>query len=194
MQSLTLKIKDIELLNNIKTKLHLRKPLTSYQKDMLYIFLNDLPLTEKLISERVSFDETFEIKIVDIKELWPQLDKWLCLFNNLPKNGHSHYPYACWVDAEDSAELSRQNVIIEVVFMPSLDYSKRKFDGDKTVDIHLKTDGTAIFVLRTLEDVENFPELYNFKGSWKEAYVLLIKTLQQGWPQQKFPKEFEQFL
>ncbi len=194
MQTLTLKIKDIEFLNNVQKKLISRKSLTSTQQDALSVFLAHLPATEKLLSERVSLDETFEIKILDMKEMWPHLNKWLDLFNSLPKNGHSHYPYACWLDADESPELTAKNVVIEVVFVPSLAYSKRDFDGDKTIDIHLKTDGTAAFALRTLEDTDNFPELYNFSGSWKEAYLLTVKTLQQGWPQTTFPKEFEQFL
>jgi hypothetical protein len=129
--------------------------------------------------------------------MWPLLENWVMLFERLPKikNGNSSYPKACAIYHEDYEDPWSPNmVIIEVVFIPSLYYSKRKEGENKTIILQLKIDGTAKFQFWFVEDAENFPKLYSFKGSWKESYLLTVKTLQQGWPQITFPKEFEQFL
>jgi hypothetical protein len=126
--------------------------------------------------------------------MWPHLEKWVALFNNLPKNGNELSVHAGLISADDSVELVRKNIIMSGSFIPSIAYSRRRKGEIKNIGFDLKTDGTATFQFWRIEDAENFPDLYNFNGSWKDAYLLTIKTLQQGWPQTKFPTEFEQFL
>jgi hypothetical protein len=58
----------------------------------------------------------------------------------------------------------------------------------------LKDDGSAKFWFPTFEDAEQYPELFNFRGTWKEAYLLLIETLKNGWPMEEFPDELKLFL
>lgn len=82
---------------------------------------------------------------------------------------------------------------MKAVFAPSLAYlTDRK--ASEGYEIRFKGDGTARFWFPTFRDVEAYPELYSFKGSWKEAYLLLIETLKKGWPTEGFPEELRQFL
>ncbi|WP_144915182.1 hypothetical protein [Mucilaginibacter frigoritolerans] len=191
---LTLTVQNAAILKKAQNKIYNQKCLTSKERDVLGNFLTSLPSCETLLNEKFPLSEEFEIKIFDIEAIWPQLQKWIALFKNLPKNGNTHYPNAGWIDAEEDKDFWRRNVIIKVAFVPSFQYSKKDEDENKIIGLNLKTDGTAQFEFWMIEDAENFPDLYNFNGSWKEAYLLTVKTLQQGWPQTKFPKEFEQFL
>lgn len=188
MSTLTLSVRDIEILKNAKHKLNLRKRLSSDERDVLDNLLAGLPPSEILLNEKFPLDERFEIKIFDIEESWPQIEKWIDLFNSLPKETSFTGVHAMWIDDD----FWKRNVIIEVSFIPTLAHSKRK--DNKSIYLSLKIDGTALFKFNLIKDAENFPELYQFNGSWKDAYLLVVKTLQQGWPQTKFPKEFEQFL
>lgn len=79
-------------------------------------------------------------------------------------------------------------------FAPSYAYNSAKTAHDPAYEVQLKGDGTASFELPTLQDAQRYPELYNFRGSWKEAYLLLIETLKNGWPMEEFPEELQQFL
>lgn len=193
MKNVTLRIQDIESLNGIKERLDSFKPLSNEQQDLLLHFLSHLPPTQSLIAEKVSFDETFAVKVYDLRELRPDRDKWFALFKALPSNGSRFYPSVSWVDVDMLDEYESTEVFISVSFVPSYAYSKNA-PGFETVDLHLNTDGTAKFVLFTVQDTRNFPELYSFEGSWKEAYLMTVKTLKEGWPQTKFPKELEKLL
>ncbi len=194
MQTLTLTVQDIEILNIAKNRLLSRKQLSSKELYVLSNFLEGLPKAETLLAEKFPLDKKFDIKVLDINQVWPHLERWLSLFNHLPKNGLSNFPRAYWVDAEEDKCFWKKNVIIEAAFIPSLAYSKKNEARGQIVRLALKTDGTAIFRFSATEDAEAFPDLYLFDGSWKEAYILTVKTLRQGWPQTKFPKEFEPFL
>jgi hypothetical protein len=92
---------------------------------------------------------------------------------------------------EDKVMLSK-NVIVITQFAPSmsrnLDTSKRGFE------LWFKDDGMALFWLPTLEDAEKYSDLYNFKGSWKEAYMLLLETWKKGWPMEEFPEQLRLLL
>jgi hypothetical protein len=189
MSTLTLTVKDIEILKKAQSKIYLRKRLSSDERVILCNFLESLPLPETILNEKLPIDERFEIKLFDIEQMWPQLDKWLALFNNLPKNGSKLSVHAGWISADDSEELVRKNIIISGAFVPSLQYSKKAKGENKIIGFNLKTDGTAEFQFWRVEDAGNFPELYKFTGSWKEAYLLVVKTLQEGWPQTQFPEE-----
>lgn len=189
MSTLTLTVKDIEVLKKAQSKLYSGKRLSSDERSTLDNFLASLPSPATLLKEKFPLDENFEIKVFNIEEMWPHMKKWLDLFNSLPKNGDEYHPSAGWLDAEEDDTFWKRNVIIEAEFIPSLAFSKREDKGDRTIGIFLKTDGTAEFVFWQVRDAEQYPDLYSFKGSWKEAYLLTVKTLQQGWPQTKFPEE-----
>jgi len=182
-----LTVQDIEILKKAQRKLFHHKRLSPDERYVLDSLLDSLPASETLLNEKFPLDEHFEIKIFDIEEMWPQLNKWIELFNSLPIGTHVGF-----IGVEDDRDFWRRNVIIEGTFIPSIVYSRRK--KDQNILIYLKIDGTATFGFSKVKDAENFPDLYAFNGSWKEAYLLVIKTLQQGWPQTKFPTEFEQLL
>jgi hypothetical protein len=192
MSTLTLSAKDIDALNKIQSKLYQKKRLSSEDRNVLDSFLQHLPSTSDLLKEKYPIDEQFEIKVFDVKEMLPHMEKWIALFNSLPKNGDDNHPSAGWFDGEEDPSFWKRNVIIEAEFIPSIGFSKRS--NFKTVGLNLKTDGTAFFVFDLLEDARTLPELYQFNGSWKDAYLLVVKTLKEGWPQTMFPKEFEQLL
>ncbi len=192
MKYLALKINDIEFLNTIKKKLNSRTPLTSKEQRSLLQFLSHLPSSESLLAEHVELDKNIKITVFDMKEMWPHLNRWIELLRRLPKNNSQNYPSTGWVDASESPDIASKNILIQTVFIPSLYYSQK--EKNSTFTLNLKTDGSGEFKLNTIEDTENFPELYLFKGSWKESYYLLVRTLQHGWPQQKFPRELQKYI
>jgi hypothetical protein len=187
MNTVILKIKDIESLNTIQQKLHsashLGKNLTKKEKEMLAAFLSGLPSANNLLSkdlgELTPFELSFEVKVWDLNPILPHLEQWRTLFSGFPSR--SGPVQAKIVDSieEDNADVVKENVIIESYFAPSLAHSNK----GRYISIFLKTDGTARFLFDTIEDLNDFPELYNFKGSWKEAYLIVTEILNKGWIQ-----------
>ncbi|MFA5987733.1 MAG: hypothetical protein WC797_03745 [Candidatus Paceibacterota bacterium] len=192
MSTIFLTVKNIEILNAIQNKSYQKVPLTDDERYALDDFLQNLPSTKDLFADRTPIDELFVVDLFDSDEMQMHLEKWVSLFQSLPKNGSNTYPSAGWIFPEEDCDFWKRKVIIEAEFLPSLTYSRK--EENQAIGLNLKIDGTAVFNLILVEDVETFPELYNFKGTWMEAYLLTVKTLKEGWPQTKFPKELEQFL
>src|SRR6185312_5032439 len=194
MTKLTLTVQDIEILKKAKDKIYHRKRLSSDESEILNNFLATLPPSETILNLKFPIDESFEFEIFDIAQMWPYLKKWIDLFNKLFSKRKGLSGHACWISADDSEELVRKNIIITGSFIPSFAYSKKGKDENKIIGFNLETDGKAVLEVWKMEDARTFPDLYEFKGTWKESYLLIVKTLQSGWPQTTFPKEFEQFL
>src|SRR5258708_36234571 len=123
MSTLTLTVQDLEILKRVKQKLYDRQRLSDDERYALTNFLDSLPPAENLLNEKFPIDEHFEIKVFDVEEMWPQLEKWVDLFNSLPKNGNKLSVYACLISADDLAEMVRENIIITGSFVPSIAYS-----------------------------------------------------------------------
>jgi hypothetical protein len=189
MKNLIFKIKDIKTLNEIQQVLSKHQSLTENQQTTLTIFLSQLPPDDILLSEKILLDEPFEVKVWNMEKIDLLLRSWKELFQNLP--GWNYCPL-CYFVENDNVEMLRKNVLMMAFFAPSFSYNCDS--STEPYEVHLKDDGTAIFRLPTLEDAEKYPELYHFKGSWKEAYLLLIATLQKGWPMEEFPEELQKFL
>jgi len=194
MQTVTLAVQDIATLNKIHAKIYEKKRLSPDDRSFLDLFLRGLPNAFNLLHEKCPLDEQFEVKVFDVKEMQPHFEKWIALFRGLPKNGNPDYPYAYLFDVEQNTRFWKTSVVIEVAFVPSFEFSKRYDKSSRTIELSLKVDGTASFDLYLISDIEQYPELYNFKGSWKEAYLLVVKTLKQGWPMEEFPDELKPFL
>jgi hypothetical protein len=183
MKTITLTISDIGYLNSIQACLYDNRPISANGKVFLAKFLSQLPNIETILLEKPFFNEAFEIKVWHMKAIEVYLEKWIALFDNIP--GFDYCP--CCLLVGDAPELLQKKVIMVAPFAPSMSYN---LDSSKDgYEILIKDDGTALFHLPTLEDAELFPELYNFKGSWLEAYLLLIETLKKGWPMEEFPEE-----
>lgn len=189
MQKLTLKIRDIHTLNEIQKSLGEQQSLTEKQQNILSDFLIQLKTTNALLIERTPLIDQFEIDLWNMKIVQQHLEQWEGLFSQLP--GWDYSP-TCIVYDEDAIEQLRKGIIMGVVFAPSMAYNTRR--AKEGYEVHLKDDGTATFWFPTFEDAEAYPDLYNFKGSWKEAYLLLIETLKKGWPMEEFPEELKPLL
>lgn len=181
-------------MNQVQKKLTKSTPLTDEEDLALDAFLTNIPKAKQLLADKYPLDEQFEVQVFDFDAMIPHFDKWCNLFEALPKNGATHYPNAGWFDAREDKNFWKRGVVIEASFIPSLEFYRRGEKGNQIIGINLKVDGTATFEFWMIEDAEKFPELYNFRGSWKEAYLLTVKTLQEGWPQTKFPPELESLL
>lgn len=191
MKNLTLKISDIQILQDIQRSLFEHHPLTKKQEKKLSFFLSQLPHPDVLITEKVPLYEQFKVKLWDLNEIDKCLDQWRRLFDNLP--GWDYCPFSFLV-GNDNPDLLNGGVIIVARFAPSYAYNFIKSDRERAYEIRLKDDGTALFQLPTFADAKLYHELYNFRGAWKEAYLLLIETLKKGWPMEEFPEELQQFL
>lgn len=194
MQTLTLLIKDIETLNIAQQKLNKNQHLTGQETECLIHLLNNLPSTAMILLEKLRFDEKINIDVCDLQLIDQDIDKWLQLFNKIPKLGGDHHPIALFADADEQPFYWKNKVIIEVSFVPSYMANRKKDRADKIICLLLKVDGTAIFQMTSFQLAEEYKDLFLFNGSWHEAYIMLIKVLKKGWPQTKFPAEFEQFL
>lgn len=194
MPTLNLAVRDIAVLNAIADKIDHSKEITDDERQQLCIFLYGLPVTETLLQEKFPLEDEFEVNVFSIGEMKPHLEKWIQLFERLPNNGSSIYPSAGWVDGDNNPDFWRENRIIFASFIPSYKYSQLRDGLGLPLTLYLITDGTASVEIYTMEEAEMFPHLYKFKGSWKEAYLLVVKTLKEGWPQTKFPRELEQLL
>jgi len=189
MNTLTLNIKNIDILNEIKTKLLNNEPLSTALQEILIRFLSQLPSPDILFQSKIEIEKNFKIKLLDFSKIDSELDQWIDLFGNLP--GWDYCPFVYRTDFEhENLSLLQKNVILVVVFAPSLSYNEEK----RKIELHLKTDGSAEFILFSFRDVKEFPALYNFKGDWKAAYFLLIKILKIGWPLEEFPIELMSLL
>jgi len=187
MKYLTVTIRDIDRLNAIQTKLSESQPLTVEDQIYLSKFLTQLPATKTLLVDTIPIDAVISVQLWDMDYLENSLEYWKELFDNIPG-----YDYVgSYVEEGIEKELRKRGVIMLVDFAPSYSYNMANNDG---YYINLKDDGMAVFQLPTLEDAEQYPELYNFKGSWKEAYLLLVETLKKGWPMEEFPEELKPFL
>lgn len=107
------------------------------------------------------------------------LTKFKELFNSLPKyNGH-YTPLAHEVNYEDDPYLAKKGVVLVVEFYPSLEL----FEEQCSIEVHLKSDGSAVFDLVSFSDnYERFPDLYSFKGTWNDSYLKVLELLKNGWP------------
>jgi hypothetical protein len=187
MKKITLTIKDIDLLKSTQKSLLDSRILTLEQQIHLSQFLSQIPTSENFLLDKIALDELIEVHVWDMDNLQGQLEKWRRLFGNIP--GYDYV--SSWMVQQGEVDLLNKNVILTVDFAPSASYNASHLDG---FYIYLKDDGTARFQLPTLQDAEQYPELYNFKGTWKEAYLLLIETLKKGWRMEEFPEEFERLL
>ena len=185
MQKLTLKFSNLVALNAIQKAIAAEQPLDKGQIATLSFFLQQLPTTEELLIEKTPLDEVFEVDLWIYQKVCDHIERWEALFSNIP--GYD-YAASCHYVRMDNIPLLKERVVLNATFAPTMAYNlnEENFEG---YEIHLKDDGTAVFWLPTLEDAQQYPELYNFKGTWKDAYYLLIETLKKGWPMEEFPEE-----
>ncbi|MDB5124820.1 MAG: hypothetical protein JWP94_2949 [Mucilaginibacter sp.] len=183
MQTRTLKIKDIEILNNIQKSLLKAEQLSKEQQQSLLELLSQIPRSNQLLAEKIPLEKSLRVNLLSIQEIDIIVKNWISLFNNIP--GYDYAP--CCLLVLGNEKLLRENVIVTASFAPSMAYNL--LEDEEGFELYLKDNGTASFQLPSLEDAEQYPELYNFKGTWKEAYLLLIDTLKKGWPMDEFPEE-----
>jgi len=191
MSALTITIKDIDALNNIQKKFLEYQPITTREQSILGKFLSQIPPTSTFLSKKISFDENITVSLWTVSLVQSNLKRWQSLFANLP--GWDYCPF-CYIVDDETPELLQKNVIIVAWFAPSYAYNSIRSEKNRAYEVWLKDDGTALFQVPTLKDAKLYPKLYNFKGSWKEAYLLLIETLRKGWPMEEFPEELKPFL
>ncbi len=188
MKPIILTISDIDYVNQIQINLAKGQTLTTDQADYLAQFLANIPASELLLAQ-MSTPELIEFSTWDKQKLDESLAEWEKLWLNIP--GFDFAPN-CYILDNDSPELLARGFVMTALFAPSLAYNM--VNGKDAYHVMLKADGTATFEFPTFEDAQEYPELFNFKGSWKEAYYLLIETLKNGWPMEEFPPELQQFL
>ncbi|WP_259071888.1 hypothetical protein HDF24_11450 [Mucilaginibacter sp. X4EP1] len=187
MKHIALTISNIDRLNLIQKRLAQLRSISNEDKVFLSSFLAQIPEVHLFLKDKVPLDYSLTVTAWDQQD--EILQQWVTLFGNLP--GWEYCPFSAIVGSED-IELLKRSIVIIAFFAPS--YTHNTNQAKEGYEVHLKDDGTAIFLLPTLEDVEKYPELYNFKGTWKEAYLLLIETLKKGWPMEEFPEELKPFL
>jgi hypothetical protein len=187
MKHLTLTVSDIVHLKSIQNRLVKYKAISKSEKFYLAKILAQIPNVETLLIDKVPINGIFNVISIDQQE--KNLQCWLALLNIGP--GWDYAPF-CYLVVEEDTVMLNKNVIMITQFAPSmsrnLDSSKRGFE------LWFKDNGDAVFWLPTLEDAEQYHNLYSFKGSWNEAYYLLIETWKIGWPMEEFPEELRQFL
>lgn len=196
MKELTLKIKETHLLKAIGKTLNSELPLTKEQRAFLVKLCSKIPETKHFLEEKPFLEDTIQVNLLDIAFIEENLKKWQALFENIPGFDFAPYSYVTieqGIIGDGVSELLAKGVLIVATFSPCATYGLLPEEKDG-IDVYLKDDGTAMFSLLTQKNVEQYPELYTFKGSWKEAYLLMIETIKRGWPMEGFPKELQGFL
>ena len=188
MKRITITIKETNTILAISKNLLDNRKLSGLQQTFLSNILSQILTAESTMIEE-SLPEDIEILSSDRNESQNLLLQWRNLFNNIP--GFNFAPN-CYILTHDSNSLVYKNVVMIAAFAPSMSYNK--ILSNEAYEVRFKDDGTARFWFPTFEDAEQYPKLFNFKGSWKEAYLLLIDTLKKGWPMEKFPEELQKFL
>ncbi len=189
MENITLKILDLARLSTIQANLERDNKISISDAQFLANFLKQLPSQKEMLAYKIPLDlPPIPVKVWDVSKIDGMLGKWLKLFDNIPGYNYVGCHSLEYIDPD----LIKTGVILEVVFAPTLAYNN--LDGlAEPFLIHIKDNGSAVFILPTVEDAMEYPELYAFKGTWKEAYRLLMETLKKGWPMEEFPKELKQF-
>jgi hypothetical protein len=194
MNQLTLTIQNISDLNSIKEALVKNQPLPLGQQTNLISLLSQLPAGENLLSNKIPLDLPLPVDIWETERLRACLSQWIALFEHLPDYDGTTF---CIAGYENEPELVKIRTVIVALFAPTLTYAiylSEQAQDNESFEVHLKDDGMAYFKLPTLKDAEQYPELYSFKGSWKEAYLLTVETMKKGWPMEEFPEELQKFL
>lgn len=178
MSSLQLRIENIKILNEIKEALRKGENLSRTQRNELLYLLTNIPEVKDLLSCRTSPEAMFETSVLNISSAVLHLEKWINYFYSLPSSS------AFLVKKED-VDLIKKGVIIKAIFPPSFLYN----EFGKFIEVHLKQDGKAVFHFSSFEDAEQFPNLYRFKGTWKEAFLLIVLTIKSNWPTEYLSSE-----
>lgn len=180
METCTLKISDLKILDKIRETLQAKKSLNAKQQDFLCLFLSQLPPAHSL--DQQFENDVISIQLFDLKGFKTELDKWFRLFKKLPGK-----PIASnWKGID--YELADSKAIAVVDFEPTFNHFDNYLDS---FQLYLNADGTARFDRDAFFD---FPDLAHFNGSWKEAYLMIVSLMQKGWPQERFPEELEKLL
>lgn len=189
MKSFTLRLGDLLQLNEIQETIKHNQQLSTQQLRVIEYFLKQLPFAQHLKIEAASFDDEITLNLINDPILQDTVNDWQQLFTNIP--GWDFCPLCHFVDNDD-IELVNKNIILVANFSPS--YAYNLIPEARAYEVRLKGDGTATFWVPTKEDENKYPELLQFKGTWKEAYTHLIATLQKGWPKEEFPQELRKYL
>jgi len=171
MKTLKLRISDILFLNEVKEVLMKREKLSAKQEDELLFFLSNIPEICDLLTSKTSPEAIFEVCALNLNKAKSHLQTWVNTFARLP------YSYAIIVTEKD-VELVKKKVILKAMFSPSMMFQLE----EKYIEVHFIEDGEATFQFASFEDAEKFPNLYRFKGSWKDAFILILETARYGWP------------
>jgi len=185
MKNLVLTVMDLLVLADIQKAVLKGDSLSKNQRDVLSNFLSELLKGTENMSYQIPVDSDVAIELCDLKSAENDLPKWAKLFLSLPGS-----EVCVTGEMLENGINNNGSIALAIAFAPSLEHRKR----DALFDIYLMYDGTAKIIIELVEDAEEFAELYNFKGSWKEAYFLLLETMRKGWPQENFPKELLKFL
>jgi hypothetical protein len=185
METITLTLTDLGRLKTIQKNLKGLKELPITQQAYLYQFLSQIPTNEAILANQIDNATVFLINVWDNDKLRTSLAEWQTLLGNLPGVDRK-----CRFVRPDDLALLHENVIIVAPFAPSLSYHLA--EENEPFELRLRDDGTALFWLPNLDSARQYPELLAFKGTWKEATLLLIETMRSGWPVEPLPDELRE--
>jgi hypothetical protein len=188
MNTLFLQLGRIKTLNGAKEALESHRSLTDDERQVLMDFLANLPLTESLLEMQLPFNAPVALTTLSLDDAWQECRKWRRLFSNLPRGKTTS---GClFIDELLSFGIADPTLIMVGLFTPSFEYDQK----DIRFRVYFKNDGSSRFWFPTFEDAQRFPALYSFVGNWIEAYYEVIRTVKEGWPQEKFPEELKKIL
>lgn len=119
------------------------------------------------------------------------IKKWVNLFNQLPKCGEEDICFAYSMTFPPERDCGEEDVEIIVEFSPNPDFLENRC---KLV-AYLKEENMAIFELGSfVQNYDEFSSLLDFTGTWKEIFFVILKMLQEGWPDLKFSEDHQLLL
>jgi hypothetical protein len=189
MKHVTLTITKIEHLIDLADKLKDKVDLEDEERDYIFNFLSMLPESQDLLIEKVPLMAEIPVNLWSAKKMKRELKTWQTLFKNLPWKKRRP---RCEMTSEVDFDKLWRNVFMTGYFMPSMTYDM-EIDNEQ-FELEIMDNGNAVFNFPSSSNALDYHGLYVFKGTWKEAYLLLIDTLKKGWPIEEFPEELKPLL
>jgi len=110
------------------------------------------------------------------------LKKSLTIFQNLPKYEGADLLEIICINAEDYIWHEGARAVIK--FSPACNHTN-------LLALTLYKGNTSIFESiggNYYKNIERFPEIFQFIGSWEDACTLVLETMKKNWPELNFPR------
>ncbi|HYG40092.1 MAG TPA: hypothetical protein VD908_15800 [Cytophagales bacterium] len=168
--------KDLNFLGDILKKLSSGQNLQKDDTSRLVQILSAFPSIETVLKLQLPVVEPISFEIFGEDHL----QTWIRTFSSLP--GKPWLTTSEIYSRDDQERLQKNGIVLVGRFYPTALHKELQRGA---IQICLKTNRRAQFIVSTIDDALMFEELHLFNGNWIEAYEIMKKTLLKGWTLEK---------